>query len=83
MYVLLWVCSCGTSSSWVRKEHIRIAGDLNNRNILEYVVKLMLFATDTGSIKLVASAGSSLECAIGYKMSCQQNLFFKSDCDCD
>jgi len=56
--------ACG-SGSWVRKEHIRIAGDLNNRNILEFVVKLMLFATDTGSIELVASAGSSWECAIG------------------
>jgi hypothetical protein len=43
----------------------KIAGDLNNRNILEFVVKLMLFATDTGSIELVASAGSSWECAIG------------------
>jgi hypothetical protein len=37
-----------------RKEHIEMAVDLNRTNILEFVMKLLHFATDS-AIKLVAS----------------------------
>jgi hypothetical protein len=45
---------CCFESGQFRKEHIEMAVDLNSTNFLQFVMKLLHFATDS-AIKLVAS----------------------------